>query len=75
MCCFFTYLILSYIYGTAHVQVYKQTHVTHHASRNFEDNSHVGLVWHEEYNACEWLLMNWKFPRVTPVVQFCTREQ
>ena len=38
-----------YIYGTAHIQVYKQTHVTCRASRNFEDNSHVGLVQHEEY--------------------------
>ena len=35
--------------GTAHIQVYKQTHVTRRASRNFEDNSHVGLVQHEEY--------------------------
>ena len=31
-------------YGTAHIQVYKQTHVMHHASRNFEDNLHVGLM-------------------------------
>ena len=38
-----------YIYGTAHIQVYKQTHVTSCASRNFEDNSHVGLMQHEEY--------------------------
>ena len=45
-------------YGTAHVQVYKQMHVTHHAFRNFEDNLRVGLVRHEEYTARERLLMN-----------------
>ena len=42
-----------HIYGTAHVQVYKQMRVTHRASRNFEDNSRVGLVQHEEYTARE----------------------
>ena len=41
-------------YGTAHV---KQTRVTHRASRNLEDNSHVGLVRHE-YTAREQLLMS-----------------
>ena len=41
-------------YGTAHV---KQTRVTHRASRNLEDNSHVGLVRHE-YIAREQLLMS-----------------
>ena len=30
-------------YGTAHVQVYKQTHVTHHASRNFKITCVLGL--------------------------------
>ena len=30
------------VYSTAHVQVYKQTYVTHRASRNFEDNLLVG---------------------------------
>ena len=42
-----------YIYGTAHIQVYKQTHVTRRTSRNFEDNSHVGLVQHEEYSCSQ----------------------
>ena len=60
-----------YSYGTAHAQVYKQTHVTHRASRNFEDNLCVGLVQHEEYTAHKRLLMSWKYSRVTPVVQFC----
>ena len=46
------------MYGTAHVQVYKQTHVMHHASRNFEDNSSVGLIRHEEYTAHERSLMS-----------------
>ena len=41
------------ICGTAHVQVYKQTRVMHHALRNFEDNSCVGLVQHEKYTARE----------------------
>ena len=41
------------VYGTAHVQVYKQTHVTRHVSRNFEDDSRVGLVRHKEYTARE----------------------
>ena len=61
-------------YGTAHVQVYKQTHVTHCALRNFACNSRVGLIRHEEYTTREWLLMSWKYLRVTPVMQFCTRE-
>ena len=52
-------LINSYgIYGTAHVQVYKQTCVMRRASRKFEDNSCVGLVQHEEYTAHERLLMS-----------------
>ena len=46
------------IYGTAHVQVYKLTCVTRHASRNFTCNSCVGLVRHEEYTAREQLLMS-----------------
>ena len=41
------------ICSTAHVQVYNKTHATHHASRNFVDNSCVGLMQHEEYTACE----------------------
>ena len=45
-------------YGTAHIQVYKQTCVTHRALRNFEDNLRVGLVRHEEYTAHERLLMS-----------------
>ena len=44
--------------ATAHVQVYKQMHVTHRAWRKFEDNSRVGLVRHEEYTAHERLLMS-----------------
>ena len=46
------------MYGTAHVQVYKQKHVTSRALRNFEDNSCVGLMRHEEYAAHERLLMS-----------------
>ena len=45
-------------YGTAHIQVYKQTRVTCHTSRNFEDNSCCWLMQHEEYTACERLLMS-----------------
>ena len=48
-------------YGTTHIQVYKQTCVMRRASRNFEDNSHVGLVRHEEYTARERLLMSLKY--------------
>ena len=44
------------------------------ALRNFEDNSSVGLMQHEEYTAREWSLMSWKYSQVTPVVQFCTRK-
>ena len=44
-------------YGSAHIQVYKQMCITRRASRNFEDNSRVGLVRHQEYTACERLLM------------------
>ena len=40
-------------YGTAHVQVYKQTCVTHCALRNFKDNSRVGLMRHEDYTTRE----------------------
>ena len=46
-----------YSYGTAHVQVYKQTCVMHRALRNFENYLHVGLMRHEEYTARERLLM------------------
>ena len=46
------------IYGNAHIQVYKQTRVTRHALRNFEDNLCVGLVQHKEYTAQEQLLMS-----------------
>ena len=46
------------LYGTAHVQVYKQTRVTCLALRNFAYNSRVGLVRHEENTACERLLMS-----------------
>ena len=58
--CFLFNMIHSmlFAYGTAHIQVYNQTHLTRHALRNFEDNSHVGLVRHEEYTACERLLMS-----------------
>ena len=46
-------------YSTAHVQVYKQTHVTRRASRKFEDtNLRVRLMRHEEYTARERLLMS-----------------
>ena len=47
-----------YIYNIAHIQVYKQTHVTCYASRNFEDNLRVGFVRHEEYTARKQLLMS-----------------
>ena len=47
-------------YGTAHIQVYKQTVVMHRALRNFEDNSCVGLVPHKEYTACVRLLIELK---------------
>ena len=71
-----TFVVFYYntIYCTAHVQVYKQTRITCHASRNFEDNSRVGLMRHKEYTACKQLLMSRKYLRVTPVVQFCTRK-
>ena len=39
-----------------------------------KDNSHVGLVQHEEYTVCERLLKSRKYSQVTPVVQFYTRE-
>ena len=45
-------------YGTAHIQVYKQTRVMRCALRNFEDNSRVGLMLHKEYTAHERLLMS-----------------
>ena len=45
-------------YGTVHVQVCKQMRVTRCALRNFEDNSRVGLMQHEEYTARERLLMS-----------------
>ena len=48
----------SYSYDTAHVQVYKLTHVTRRASRNFACSSRVGLVRHEEYTSCKQLLMS-----------------
>ena len=41
--------LASYIYGTSHIQVYKQMHVTRRVSRNFEDNLHFGLEQHKEY--------------------------
>ena len=41
-----------------------------HALRKFEDNSRVGLMWHDKYIARERLLMSWKYSRVTPVVHF-----
>ena len=44
-------------YGIAHIQVYKLTHVTHRALRNFACNSCVGPMRHEEYTARERLLM------------------
>ena len=44
-------------YGTAHIQGYKITRVTSRSSRNFACNLCVGLVRHEEYTACEQLLM------------------
>ena len=47
-----------YMYGTAHVQVYKQMRVMHCASRNFACNSRVGLVQHEEYTAHKRLLIS-----------------
>ena len=34
----------------------QKTCVTLYALRNFEDNSRVGLVRHEEYTVCEQLL-------------------
>ena len=40
-------------YGTAHVQVYKKTRVILRDSENFEDNSRVRRVRHEEYIARE----------------------
>ena len=46
------------IYGTTHVQIYKQTHVMHRALRNFACNSRVGLTQHKEYTARERLLMS-----------------
>ena len=61
-------------YSTAHVQVYEQTRVTYCTSRNFACNSRIELVRHEEYTARERFLMGWKYSRVTPVVQFSTRE-
>ena len=50
--------VCTVVYSTAHVQVYKQTHVTHRALRKFEDNSCIGLMRHEEYTARERLLMS-----------------
>ena len=55
--CICMYVCL-YIYNIAHIQVYKPTHVTCCASRNFEDNLRVGLVRHEEYTAHKQLLMS-----------------
>ena len=45
-------------YGTAHVHVYKLTHVTRLALRKFACNSQVGLMRYEEYTARERLLMS-----------------
>ena len=45
-------------YGTAHVQVYDQTRVMRCTSRNFEDNSCVGLMRHKKCTAREQLLMS-----------------
>ena len=52
--CLCTYVCM---YGTAHVQIYKQTRVTRCTLRNFACNSCVGLMQHEEYTAHEQLLM------------------
>ena len=41
------------MYGTAHVQVYKQTRVMRRALRNFKDNSRVGLMQQEEFTTRE----------------------
>ena len=46
------------LYGTVHVQVYKQTRVMHHALRDFEDNLRVGLMRHKNYTTRERLLMS-----------------
>ena len=53
-----SYVIATFIYGTAHVQVYKLTRVTCRASRNFACDLRVGLVRHEKYTAHEQLLMS-----------------
>ena len=53
-----SYVIATFIYGTAHIQVYKLTSVTCRASRNFACDLLVGLVRHEKYTAHERLLMN-----------------
>ena len=53
-----------YVYGTAHIQVYKNTHVIVHALRNLEDNLHVGFILHKEYTARKWLLMSCEYSRV-----------
>ena len=45
--------VCNLFYGTAHVQVYKKTRVILRDSENFEDNSRVGRVRHEEYIARE----------------------
>ena len=50
--------VCTVVYSTAHIQVYKQTRVTHRALRKFEDNSCIGLMRHEEYTARERLLMS-----------------
>ena len=62
------------MYSIAYIQVYKKTQVPFRASRNFEDNSRVELVWHEKYTAQEKLPMSWKYLQEIPVVHFCTRE-
>ena len=51
-------ILVNLQYGTAHIQVFKQAHVTRCALRNFEDNLRVGLVRHKEYTACKRLLMS-----------------
>ena len=56
ICCCKCYVL--HKYGTAHIQVYKQTRVTHSALRNFACNLRVGLVRHKEYTAHERLLMS-----------------